>query len=115
MQPCSPHRLHRRRRDVASQGVFFRICYVFGCLRGVSKSFQVLLSGIEANMVLTLIILNIPCTSAFSASLLDLRVPQTLGRASIELAGSQTHSARVQPEALGSFTGDIGIDIDVWI
>ena len=35
----------------------YRACYV-GCLKGVSKSVQVLLHGIEAAMVLTLIILK---------------------------------------------------------
>ena len=36
---------------------YHRVCY-FGCLKGVPKSVQVLFNGIEALMVLTLIILK---------------------------------------------------------
>ena len=37
---------------------FSRVCH-FGCLKGVSRSVQVLLYGIEAVMVLTLMIRNL--------------------------------------------------------
>ena len=42
---------------VLSSGFYIRACY-FGCVNGATKSVQVLLSGIEAVMVLPLIILK---------------------------------------------------------